>query len=188
MELWALRYDPADREAEEILRAFAPGERSGGVGSLWGWALLRMVLERRGMEFPRVEREAGGKPCFPDCLQLHFSLSHTEGAVFLALSSRPVGADIERLRPAPPRLAERFGLEGEDFFRSWVRREARGKRTGRGVLRELRQETPVEEGEHFAYAATFPGYVAGVSAMEDVPDTVNRCTAEELLAAADRTR
>ena len=186
MELWALRYDPADREAEKILRDFAPQERSGGVASLYGWALLRMVLERRGMVFPRVEREAGGKPCFPDCLQLHFSLSHTEGAVFLALSDWPVGADIERLRPAPPYLAKR--LAGEDFFRSWVRREARGKRTGRGVLPELRQETPMEEGERFSFAETFPGYAAAVSATEDIPDTVNRCTVEDLLAAADRTR
>jgi len=186
MELWALRFDPADREAEEILRAYAPRERSGSVGSLYGWALLRMVLERRGMTFPRAEREKGGKPYFPDCPQLHFSLSHTEGAVFLVLSDRPVGADIERLRPAPPRLAER--LEGEDFFRGWVRREARGKRTGRGILRELRQETPEEEGERFAFAKTFSGYVAAVSAMEDIPDTVDRCTVEEVLAAADRTR
>lgn len=187
MELWTLRYDPA-APAAELMRAFAPQERSGGIGSLYGWALLRMVLERRGMEFPRVEREAGGKPYFPDCPHLRFSLSHTEGAVLLALSDRPVGADIERVRPAPPRLAERLGLEGESFFRGWVRREARGKRTGRGIGQELREETPREPGERFAFVETFLGYVAGVSALEDIPDTVNRCTVEELLAAADRTR
>ena len=102
----------------------------------------------------------------------------------------PIGVDIEKLRPVSQRAMSRIAgaATEEEFFRSWVRREARGKRTGRGILRELRQETPEEEGERFAFAETFSGYVAAVSAMEDVPDTVNRCTAEELLAVADRTR
>ena len=54
-----------------------------------------------------------------------------------ALHSLPVGVDIEKLRPAPRRLAQ--GMGDEAFFRLWTAKEATAKREGKGiaVLRRL---------------------------------------------------
>ena len=79
-----------------------------------------------------------------------------------------------------------FAREGEDFFRSWVRREARGKRTGAGITGQLRTETAMEPGERFGYVETFPGYVAGVSAMEEGPERAERYSVTALLTAAEQ--
>ena len=183
MELLTLRFSAPPAPEEGLLRRLLPpGVSPRQPESLYAWALLGLALGRG--EVPAVAREPSGKPYFPDAPELCFSLSHTQGAVLLALSDRPVGADVELVRPAPPRLSRRFGLEGEAFFRSWVRREARGKRTGAGVTAQLRTETAMGPGERFGYVETFPGYVAGVSAMEEVPERAERYSVEALLTAA----
>ena len=188
MELWTLRFSAPPTPAEERLlrRLLPPGVSPRRPESLYAWALLGLALGYRLKDLPAVAREPSGKPYFPDAPALCFSLSHTDGAVLAALSDRPVGADLERLRPPPLRLARRFGLEGEDFFRSWVRREARGKRTGEGVTAQLRAETELEPGERFGFVETFSGYVAGVSAMEEVPERAERYSVETLLTAAEQ--
>ena len=184
MRLLTLRFSatPTPEEERLLRRLLAPGVSPRQPESLYAWALLGLALGRG--EVPAVAREPSGKPYFPEAPGLCFSLSHAGGVVLLALSDRPVGADVELVRPAPPRLARRFGLEGEDFFRSWVRREARGKRTGAGVTAQLRAETAMEPGERFGYVETFSGYVAGVSAMEEVPERAERYSVEALLTAA----
>lgn len=186
MRLFTLRFSaPPTPEEERLLRRLLPpGIVPRTPESLYAWALLGLALG--GKDLPAAAREPSGKPYFPDAPELCFSLSHTHGAVLAALSDRPVGADLERLRTPPPRLARRFGLEGEDFFRSWVRREARGKRTGEGVTAQLRAETAMESGERFGYVETFPGYVAGVSAMEEVPERAERYSVTALLTAAEQ--
>ena len=188
MELWTLRFSAPPTPAEERLlrRLLPPGVSPRRPESLYAWALLGLALGYRLENLPAVAREPSGKPYFPEAPGLCFSLSHAGGVVLLALSDRPVGADVELVRPAPPRLARRFGLEGEDFFRSWVRREARGKRTGAGVTAQLRAETAMEPGERFGYVETFPGYVAGVSAMEEVPERAERYSVTALLTAAEQ--
>ena len=183
MRLLTLRFSVPPTPGEEGLlrRLLPPGVSPQRAESLYAWALLGLAL---GKDLPAVVREPSGKPYFPDAPECCFSLSHTRGAVLLALSDRPVGADVELVRTPPPRLARRFGLEGEDFFRSWVRREARGKRTGAGITGQLRAETEMEPGERFGYVETFPGYVAGVSAMEEVPERAERYSVTALLTAA----
>ncbi|MDY3281366.1 4'-phosphopantetheinyl transferase family protein [Dysosmobacter sp.] len=185
MRLLTLAFSaPPTPEEERLLRRLlAPGVSPRQPESLYAWALLGLALEGN---LPAAAREPSGKPYFPDAPGLCFSLSHTRGAVLAALSDRPVGADLELVRPAPPRLARRFGLEGEYFFRSWVRREARGKRTGAGITAQLQAETAMEPGERFSYVETFPGYAAGVSAMEEIPERAERCSLAALLQAAEQ--
>ena len=81
------------------------------------------------------------------------------------LSDRPVGVDIEHIRPVSQRTMRRLADVGTEraFFQSWVRREARTKRSGTGVGTMLDAETPLQPGEQFYFLDTFPGYVAGVS-------------------------
>ena len=103
------------------------------------WGLLRLALFRElgRRDLPEVSRLPGGKPWFPDLPEVCFNLSHSRGGAVCALHGLPVGVDIEKLRPAPRRLAQ--GMEDEAFFRLWTAKEATAKREGKGlsVLRRL---------------------------------------------------
>ncbi len=73
-----------------------------------------------------------GKPFIKNHLEFHFNISHTSGAVAVALGSSPIGIDIERIRKADMRVAERFFSTSEkmaiksdtDFFAIWTKKEA----------------------------------------------------------------
>ena len=95
--------------------------------------LLALALEREDglRDPPETAREPGGKPFFPSRPDICFNLSHSHGAAVCALHNKPVGIDVEKLRPAPRRLAE--GMEDEAFFRLWTAKEATVKRQGLGI-------------------------------------------------------
>lgn len=108
------------------------------------WGLLEQILGH----LPAVAREAHGKPFFPDHPALHFSLSHTKGAVACTISDRPCGLDIEReSRRVNLSVAERFftpkeaayvGNNAPRFLEVWTRKEALIKRSG-GMFRPLKE-------------------------------------------------
>lgn len=106
------------------------------------YRLLALAAERVfGLTvLPEIAREAEGKPFFPARPDICFNLSHSHGSAVCALHNKPVGIDVEKLRPAPRRLAE--GLEDERFFRLWTATEASIKREGRGVGALLRPVEP----------------------------------------------
>ena len=65
-----------------------------------------------------------GKPMTNGC---YFNISHSHGLVACAVAEVPVGIDVEKIRPVPPRLlrilspAEREYVRcDEDFFRLWT--------------------------------------------------------------------
>lgn len=173
MTLWACRITRPLTEAEEAhLTALLPPERRARLArtrsearrreALCAYAALLCALrERFGWRaLPEVTRSAAGKPGFADYPDVHFSLSHTAGAVLVGVDCRPIGVDIEAIRPM--RRAAMVALTGEEteeaFFRCWVRREARVKRTGTGA--SLRRELPETAGERCCYVETFPGFAA----------------------------
>lgn len=120
--------------------------------SLCAYLLLRVQLcAQTGLHNTALAFQQGrhGKPYLAQgpC----FSLSHTAGAVAVALSAQPVGVDIERVRPAPWRVAERcfqpeeqsYAMEYKEqadrgFFTVWTRKEACMKRDGRGLAMSMR--------------------------------------------------
>ena len=175
LKVWAARLDRELTAAEtERLGGLLPPERLLRLERtapdrhrepLCAYGLLGLALrEHCGLEsLPSIARSPLGKPFFPERPELCFSLSHTEGAVLAALSDGPVGADIQVFRPVGEALLRRFGTDTpEAFFRSWVRREARAKRTGTPV--ELRTESALSPAEGYWPLETFPGFFAGVSA------------------------
>ncbi len=106
------------------------------------YLLLSSVVQRvYGLSaLPCIAREEGGKPYFPDRPDICFNLSHSHGAVACAVHDRPVGVDIEKLRPAPKRLAA--GLDDRAFFRRWTAMEATVKRDGKGIAALRRDFEP----------------------------------------------
>lgn len=117
-----------------------------GNGHAAGRALLaQMYREYTGQEMPPILIDGRGKPYW-QASPLHFSISHTKGHVFCAISETPVGIDAEELdRKIDLRLAEKILSPGElAQYRSakdprlalltfWVLKEALVKSTGEGL-------------------------------------------------------
>lgn len=117
------------------------------VGTGDAWELLRLAAKRVwGIEeLPEVIRQPGGKPVFAHGDKRHFNLSHSGEFVLCALSDRPVGADIEMIRPRKDGLIHyaldeeeqhRFQELGGDwpaFYTLWTQKESIVKYTGEGL-------------------------------------------------------
>ena len=75
-------------------------------------ALFTVLRERFSLPEIEIKKTAEGKPYFDDGRYPAFSISHTEGAVCVAISDTAdsVGVDIERYseRLKDPRLTDRF--------------------------------------------------------------------------------
>ena len=195
IQLWLVRAErPLNQEKYEALAALLPEERRQRLVHLppekhrevlCAYALLRRALEAQygWNNLPPMARMPGGKPWFPEAPEVHFSLSHTAGAAAAVIGDGPVGVDMEQIRPVSRRTMERLnaGDTPEDFFRTWVRREARAKLAAGGLLELTRREPPLGPGEYYREVDTFPGYAAGVAAGEPPVLVIHRLVLEELL-------
>ena len=117
--------------------------------------LLEYVVKRL---FPKAEHPLevaiaqGGKPYLAKEPDIHFNLSHSGDWAVCAISSSPVGVDIQQCRSFKPNIADRFFHPDEvqylsalppaeretAFYTLWTLKESYVKADGRG-LRLLRQ-------------------------------------------------
>ena len=107
--------------------------------------LAQMYEELVGGQMPPILRLPRGKPCFAQG-NVHFSISHSKGHVFCALSDRPIGIDAEELdRKLDLRIADRILSASEKaqydaapdkrlaLLTFWVLKEAAAKLSGEGI-------------------------------------------------------
>lgn len=128
------------------------GEAEGAAGfapmlarkERWGARLLlKAIFPRFGADPSAVYYGEKGKPYVNG---LYFNFSHSGGRVALAVSSAPVGCDIELIRRAPVRVERKFtqsereylsrftGAERDRvFFALWTAKESYLKMTGEGL-------------------------------------------------------
>lgn len=110
------------------------------------YALLADALALHGTApLPRMTRTGQGKPFFPDEPGLHFNLSHSGGLLLCAVADRPVGVDVEVVRPRKPSLPRYCLTDGEyeiyrsagetweAFYHIWTQKEAWCKYLGVGL-------------------------------------------------------
>lgn len=132
-----------------------------------GRELLAVMLRQElGISaLPEIAAGKGGKPCFPACPEICFNISHSYGAVVCAIHDHPVGVDVEKLRPAPKRLAA--GKTDEAFFRWWTMGEAALKREGGSALQLLRAAAPNPLTRHLE--GFLPGWIVAVCPETEDP-------------------
>ena len=183
----------SDEEANALLARLPKGlrerlARKMGAArdeSLFAYALLAHALhDRCGWEaLPEVAFGAHGKPYFPSCPDVFFSLSHSHGAVLLAVYDHSIGVDIERLRPVSERMRTRFHASDEAaFWQDWVQRESRCKRRGISAVALRGGEVPAVPNERIFAFSPLPNYVAGVCTDSgEKADKLTRLTVEELI-------
>ena len=117
-----------------------------------GRAILRTLLGRYLGCLPEqveVRETTWGKPCLAAGDGLQFNVSHSEDLLLIAVSRRPVGIDVEHIRPlediemiaqsvfSRDEIETWRELEKEEkleaFFRLWTRKEALLKGIGLGI-------------------------------------------------------
>ena len=107
--------------------------------------LEQMYREKIGNALPQICTTHRGKPYFAGS-DLHFSISHTKGYAFCALSKKNIGIDAEEKdrkinlsladKILSPSEKKRFGAAQDKhaaLLKLWVLKEAAGKLTGEGI-------------------------------------------------------
>ncbi|MDY6427242.1 MAG: 4'-phosphopantetheinyl transferase superfamily protein, partial [Bacteroidales bacterium] len=109
---------------------------SGKALSLGVGVLLHKALSEMGIEEPdEVSMNEFEKPFYKEHPEIHFSLSHSGVMAMCAISDRPVGCDVEKIRERDLDIAKRFftseeydliksqktdELQTKMFFRIWT--------------------------------------------------------------------
>ena len=165
------------RRRLERLRYAPAREASLGAGLLW-----RYVMERHGVQPEEPVRFLqAGKPVFAQRDDLHFSLSHSGPYAMCAISSDPIGVDVQQIKPIHMSVARRFHFRERDwlaeqprdqqnhaFFRIWTRKEAWVKAVSQDQLLSLDQEDVMHglDGWQFGEYDLGDEYVAAVCARQ----------------------
>lgn len=155
----------------------------GGKKGTWQDLLAFVLKTGYGISpLPEIVRTAQGKPYFLSLPHLHFNISHSKNLMLCAVSQKPVGVDIEDIRPrrdslpeyalSPAEFAEYQKLGGDwpAFYILWTRKEAWCKYTGQG-LRTLWGQSPPEEGLFYGHYAG-EGWRATVCGEEPPPKSI----------------
>ena len=137
------------------------------------WLLARRMFARLGVDADRltIVESATGKPELAPPARYHFSLSHAGELVMAAIAERPIGCDVERVRPLTPGMIELAMTAGEarvlaaaaegearerEFCRLWTRKESVLKALGCGFERDPRTVEVLEaRTEEFAALQDF---------------------------------
>lgn len=160
--------------------------------------ILSEITRRTGIPQNKISFDFGnhGKPYLKNS-GLQFSLSHTKGAICAAFSdisdkhgetAGEIGIDIERRdRRVNPAVYDRVLAKNEkplvkspeDFIRCWVKKEAFLKRTGIGIVDDLRgiDTTILPDTTAFNYGEL----IIGASGKGALAVSVTTVTVDELL-------
>lgn len=125
--------------------------------------LLRILREMGHIDyFECLSQTQSGKPYLKGHPDIFISFSHSKSAVAVAVSNRPCGTDIEKIRKTSPAFRSRIGSEGMsdcELFRIWTVKEAYFKATDISVEEMLKIEIQSIEQKAEIKTEIIDGYV-----------------------------
>lgn len=141
-----LLFSPSEKQ-QRILRQRV---KQNADNMLVGAALARLMLWKYFHVAPtaKIAYGAYGKPYLPDYPHAHFNISHSGQYVACAVCERPVGLDIQVIKPYDPDVARLVCTAEElqqietsadssiEFTRIWTRKEAYLKMLGCGLIKK----------------------------------------------------
>lgn len=144
----ALQQLSGQRREQALKYRYEMGQRTCAAAYL---LLCRGLREEYGItELPIFEYGEHGKPSILGHPEIHFNLSHCREAAVCIINDRPVGVDVESVRPLKDSLAEYTMNDAElneirqaanpslQFTRFWTMKEALLKLTGEGINNHLK--------------------------------------------------
>jgi len=144
----ALQQLSGQRREQALKYRYEMGQRTCAAAYL---LLCRGLREEYGItELPLFEYGEHGKPSILGHPEIHFNLSHCREAAVCIINDRPVGVDVESVRPLKDSLAEYTMNDAEldeirqaanpslQFTRFWTMKEALLKLTGEGINNHLK--------------------------------------------------
>ena len=140
----------SEQRREQALRyRFELGQRTCAAAYLLLCEALRKVYSIE--EKPVFVYGEHGKPSIEGHPEIHFNLSHCREAAICCVSDRPVGVDVETVRPLRDGLME-YTMNDDEiaeiqkaedpalaFTRLWTMKEALLKLTGEGINNHLKE-------------------------------------------------
>lgn len=122
--------------------------------SLFAELMIRMIaMEHLEISNSKIlfSKSQYGKPFIKGHAEFQFNISHTKCGIIVMISDKTVGADIEKIKPAEIKIANRFFTNYEQdyiiecsnklnecFFEIWTKKEAYVKYAGKGFSISLR--------------------------------------------------
>lgn len=116
-----------------------------------------------------IARGLYGKPYFINYKDLHFNISHSDNKIVCAISTTPIGVDIEKISSPNLMLAKRFFLPLESFlifsaklkimktlcfYTIWTRKEAYVKNIGKGLSIRLNSFNVLDASTNYEFYTT----------------------------------
>lgn len=129
------------------------------------------------------EKNSFGKPYLSENAEFHFNISHTRNAVAIGISSNPIGVDIEKMKCADLKIAERFFCSNEleyilsnkqdrYFYEIWTKKEAYIKWDGRGLSIPLDSFDVTESTiDKILHTFTLHDYIISICSRQDFSGT-----------------
>lgn len=121
-----------------------------------------------------------GKPHIENLVDIHFNISHSGHYVVCAVAPQEIGIDVERIRKANLRIAERFFSPSEIhdlmaceektrmqyFITLWTIKESYLKAIGRGLTQHLNSFTIVRNGDSYLLTGNQQAETYGIETQQ----------------------
>ena len=123
--------------------------------SVIAWLLLSYALKQPYL--PDFSYYENGKPYFGEFPDVYFNLSHCKTGVVCGVSHKPIGVDIQDVRPFSLSAAKRVCNESEleflmsienendkeyEFTKLWTKKESIVKQSGIGISQNMKNAIP----------------------------------------------
>ena len=173
---------PYRQQKIALLKHEKDKNRSLGAGIALDHALMTYGLRERGIEYEFGE---WGKPALKYHPNIHFSISHSGDYAICSIGDKPMGNDIELIKPGRLKVADRFfareelewmyAVQDEEevtrrMFRIWTMKESFLKVTGKGISLPLGDFAVVmdEEQDRIRIKHTFNARYDHVKEYQDI--------------------